>query len=349
MAIKLFSIKRQTDAKEQGDMDELCKKRGHLKRALKGVMAKIRGVLDKVLNRDQRIEEPIPVIEDKKIAMYDQQAMFCLEAGIDKEVLKLEAMELLELQAEVGRLLGEGSDLIGGSHERIEVTQKEDVKEEDALGLITMDILNIATLFDLAEKELRDMETDPMRSVALLFDLAEQERLSMESDPVRSISTLFNFYDKLRNMKPLEKVKRKSKKSNAKINRKTGTEASAKSGIKDTKQALQKELATEYWSGMSLDNLVDANASYYYCGQDEYEHLFDSTYLIFLGKRHYDRRQTGRGGQTKPAFHMKAKTTKKIVFCLECYQCKCKLQLALKCCNHFGLGDDKKSKGNVSF
>lgn len=31
------------------------------------------------------------------------------------------------------------------------------------------------------------------------------------------------------------------------------------------------------------------------------------------GKRRYDRKQSGYGGQTKPVFHKKAKTTKKIV------------------------------------
>ena len=36
------------------------------------------------------------------------------------------------------------------------------------------------------------------------------------------------------------------------------------------------------------------------------------------GKRRYDRKQSGYGGQTKPVFHKKAKTTKKIVLRLEC-------------------------------
>jgi large subunit ribosomal protein L44e len=31
------------------------------------------------------------------------------------------------------------------------------------------------------------------------------------------------------------------------------------------------------------------------------------------GKRRYDRKQSGYGGQTKPVFHKKAKTTKKVV------------------------------------
>ena len=44
------------------------------------------------------------------------------------------------------------------------------------------------------------------------------------------------------------------------------------------------------------------------------------------------------GGQTKPVFHKKAKTTKKVVLRLECNVCKTKAQLALKRCKHFELG-----------
>ena len=35
--------------------------------------------------------------------------------------------------------------------------------------------------------------------------------------------------------------------------------------------------------------------------------------LAAQGKRRYDRKQSGYGGQTKPVFHKKAKTTKKVV------------------------------------
>ncbi|KAI1463861.1 zinc-binding ribosomal protein [Daldinia caldariorum] len=63
------------------------------------------------------------------------------------------------------------------------------------------------------------------------------------------------------------------------------------------------------------------------------------------GKRRYDRKQSGYGGQTKPVFHKKAKTTKKVVLRLECVACKTKMQLALKRCKHFELGGDKKTKG----
>ncbi|KAL2221508.1 60S ribosomal protein L44 [Thermoascus aurantiacus ATCC 26904] len=67
--------------------------------------------------------------------------------------------------------------------------------------------------------------------------------------------------------------------------------------------------------------------------------------LFAQGKRRYDRKQSGYGGQTKPIFHKKAKTTKKIVLRLECTVCKAKHQLALKRCKHFELGGDKKTKG----
>lgn len=60
--------------------------------------------------------------------------------------------------------------------------------------------------------------------------------------------------------------------------------------------------------------------------------------LYAQGKRRYDRKQSGYGGQTKPIFRKKAKTTKKIVLRLECTGCKSKKQLALKRCKHFELG-----------
>ncbi|KAI9636123.1 60S ribosomal protein L36 [Dioszegia hungarica] len=67
--------------------------------------------------------------------------------------------------------------------------------------------------------------------------------------------------------------------------------------------------------------------------------------LAAQGKRRYDRKQSGYGGQTKPIFHKKAKTTKKVVLRLECSSCKAKHQLVLKRCKHFELGGDKKQKG----
>ena len=75
--------------------------------------------------------------------------------------------------------------------------------------------------------------------------------------------------------------------------------------------------------------------------------------LFAQGKRRYDRKQSGYGGQTKPVFHKKvrsilflfflaqissalqAKTTKKVVLRLECTVCKYKMQLALKRCKQY--------------
>eukprot|EP00793_Prasinoderma_coloniale_P003406 PRCOL_00006642-RA len=66
--------------------------------------------------------------------------------------------------------------------------------------------------------------------------------------------------------------------------------------------------------------------------------------LMAQGKRRYDRKQSGFGGQTKPVFHKKAKTTKKIVLKLQCTQCKRIAQKAIKRCKHFEIGADRKKK-----
>lgn len=62
------------------------------------------------------------------------------------------------------------------------------------------------------------------------------------------------------------------------------------------------------------------------------------------GKRRYDRKQKGFGGQTKPIFHKKAKTTKKVVLRYECTVCGYKLQRTLKRCKHFEMQLEKKGK-----
>nr|CAX77697.1 ribosomal protein L36A [Schistosoma japonicum] len=77
----------------------------------------------------------------------------------------------------------------------------------------------------------------------------------------------------------------------------------------------------------------------------QYKKGKDSLYA--QGKRRYDRKQSGYGGQSKPILRKKAKTTKKIVLRLECSQCKCKKQLAIKRCKPFELGGDKKKKGQM--
>merc|ERR1712072_553900 len=69
--------------------------------------------------------------------------------------------------------------------------------------------------------------------------------------------------------------------------------------------------------------------------------------LYAQGKRRYDRKQQGYGGQTKPVFHKKAKTTKKIVLRLECVECKYKSHAALKRAKHFELIDPSKAGKKV--
>ncbi|KAK9837112.1 hypothetical protein WJX81_003714 [Elliptochloris bilobata] len=69
--------------------------------------------------------------------------------------------------------------------------------------------------------------------------------------------------------------------------------------------------------------------------------------LYAQGKRRYDRKQSGYGGQTKPVFHKKAKTTKKIVLRLACSVCKAVHMHAIKRCKHFEIGGDKKTKGQA--
>ncbi|XP_034842453.1 60S ribosomal protein L36a-like [Mirounga leonina] len=60
-------------------------------------------------------------------------------------------------------------------------------------------------------------------------------------------------------------------------------------------------------------------------------------------------KQSGYGGQTKPIFWKKAKSTKKIVLRLECVEpnCRFKRMLAIKRCKHFEPGGAKKRKGQV--
>merc|ERR1712179_132680 len=69
------------------------------------------------------------------------------------------------------------------------------------------------------------------------------------------------------------------------------------------------------------------------------------------GKRRYDRKQSGYGGQTKPIFHKKAETTKKITLKMETTYGKDKKKyVTLKClkrCKYFELGGDKRKKGQM--
>mmetsp|Transcript_20658 Transcript_20658/g.79215 ORF Transcript_20658/g.79215 Transcript_20658/m.79215 type:complete len:105 (-) Transcript_20658:1340-1654(-) len=65
------------------------------------------------------------------------------------------------------------------------------------------------------------------------------------------------------------------------------------------------------------------------------------------GKRRYDKKQSGFGGQTKPIFHKKVKTTKKLVLKLQCTQCKHYHQQPLKRCKTLILGADRKQRGEM--
>ncbi|XP_063934342.1 uncharacterized protein LOC135146124 [Zophobas morio] len=69
--------------------------------------------------------------------------------------------------------------------------------------------------------------------------------------------------------------------------------------------------------------------------------------LYAQGKRRYDRKQSGYGGQTKPVFRKKIKVHKKVSLRLECQKCKRKKQIKLKRCKNFELGGEKKRKGQA--
>eukprot|EP00088_Acartia_fossae_P065542 TRINITY_DN80834_c0_g1_i1.p1 TRINITY_DN80834_c0_g1~~TRINITY_DN80834_c0_g1_i1.p1 ORF type:complete len:107 (+),score=10.34 TRINITY_DN80834_c0_g1_i1:122-442(+) len=69
--------------------------------------------------------------------------------------------------------------------------------------------------------------------------------------------------------------------------------------------------------------------------------------LTALGKRRYDRKQRGYGGQTRQIFRKKAKTTKKPTLRLECSFCKRRQQRSLPRCKPFELGGEKKTKGQA--
>merc|ERR1712196_99327 len=67
---------------------------------------------------------------------------------------------------------------------------------------------------------------------------------------------------------------------------------------------------------------------------------------VAQGKRRYDNKQAGFGGQTKPVFHKKAKTTKKITLRLTCTACKTVRLKPIKRAKHFEICDKKpKTKG----
>uniref|UniRef100_A0A8C7UPF8 60S ribosomal protein L36a n=1 Tax=Oncorhynchus mykiss TaxID=8022 RepID=A0A8C7UPF8_ONCMY len=69
----------------------------------------------------------------------------------------------------------------------------------------------------------------------------------------------------------------------------------------------------------------------------QYKKCKDSLYA--QGKRRYNRKQSGCGGQTKPIFRKK-------VYCVEAGVCGAqqKRMMPIKRCKHFELGGDKKRK-----
>jgi large subunit ribosomal protein L44e len=75
----------------------------------------------------------------------------------------------------------------------------------------------------------------------------------------------------------------------------------------------------------------------------QYKKGKDSLYA--QGKRRYDRKQSGFGGQTKPVFHKKAKVTKKITLKMKCEKCSTFKMKNIGRCKHFELGAEKKKKG----
>merc|ERR1712107_463333 len=60
---------------------------------------------------------------------------------------------------------------------------------------------------------------------------------------------------------------------------------------------------------------------------------------VAQGKRRYDRKQAGFGGQTKPVFRKKVKVTKKIVLKMKCKDCGAYCQYTIDRCKHFELGN----------
>jgi len=60
-------------------------------------------------------------------------------------------------------------------------------------------------------------------------------------------------------------------------------------------------------------------------------------------------KQKGYGGQTKPIFRKKAKTTKKVTLKLECGTCKRRRMTPIKRCKTFVLGKKEIAKGGPIF
>merc|ERR1712146_577466 len=83
---------------------------------------------------------------------------------------------------------------------------------------------------------------------------------------------------------------------------------------------------------------------YKHTGQKVTQYKTGKASVTAQGKRRYDAKQKGFGGQTKPIFRKKAKTTKKIVLKFECTKCKTKHMQPIKRTKHFELGDKSAKK-----
>merc|ERR1719183_2762797 len=61
------------------------------------------------------------------------------------------------------------------------------------------------------------------------------------------------------------------------------------------------------------------------------------------GRRRYDAKQKGFGGQKKPIQKRKYKITKKITLRLECTECKCRRFQVIGRCKYFKFEEEKKA------
>jgi large subunit ribosomal protein L44e len=66
------------------------------------------------------------------------------------------------------------------------------------------------------------------------------------------------------------------------------------------------------------------------------------------GQRRYERKQQGYGGQTKPIFKKKAKTTKKIALRLKCTVCAKTQQTVLQRAKTFILATETQRKAKAA-
>merc|ERR1711957_246470 len=95
------------------------------------------------------------------------------------------------------------------------------------------------------------------------------------------------------------------------------------------RQSRQALFATNYLFGGTMVNIPKSRNTYCRKCKKHTPHKVTQyktgkASLSAQGKRRYDKKQAGFGGQTKPVFHKKAKTTKKIVLKFECTKCKAK-------------------------